>query len=277
MRGHCSLILKKRFHYRTLLRFLCFQKLEDTTTTSSTPTDGAEVPIVVDEDPNSSSSIDDIFSTADSLDRFRRAKQLFTELESKCSGSKASNAKRPLLKASNAPIEDDTGDQETQSDFLTQTAQMTTRSLKRVRFSDRPVVVFTTFSSEEYDRTNDTIDPMAASAEYELEKRVERLNTYEVTLTKEEELSSLGFTIIGMGVGADLGIERLGMFIKSIADGGPAALDGRIEVGDQIIEVNEKNLVGVTQGYAAQVLKQAVTCRFSTSIASPSFFGHLSV
>lgn len=44
--------------------------------------------------------------------------------------------------------------------------------------------VFTTYSNEDYDRRNDEVDPMAASAEYELEKRVERLDLFPVELEK---------------------------------------------------------------------------------------------
>merc|ERR1719167_830144 len=125
----------------------------------------------------------------------------------------------------------------------------------RVSFANEVMEVLT-WGPMEYDRKNRDVDPASAAVEWELEKNVARLETLQVELERGSE--GLGLAIMGLGAGAELGLDKLGIFIKSVTPGGVAAKDGRVKEGDQIIEVNGQSLVGVTQTHAATVLRSAL-------------------
>lgn len=102
------------------------------------------------------------------------------------------------------------------------------------------------------------IDPLAATAQYELEKRIEKMDTFHINFTKQEH-EPLGIVIIGMGVGADAGMEKLGIFIKIIQENSPADQTNKLKIGDMLVEIDNINLVGVTQAFATKTLHDTKT------------------
>jgi len=78
------------------------------------------------------------------------------------------------------------------------------------------------------------------------------VETFEAILKKNEK--GLGITIAGY-VGEKSIDEVPGIFIQSISEGSAAAQDGRLQINDQIIEVDGKSLDGMNNLEAVEILK----------------------
>lgn len=88
-----------------------------------------------------------------------------------------------------------------------------------------------------------------ASSTVEEGKDVE---AFDVELVKDSR--GLGITIAGYVEQSSA--ELSGIFVKSIAEGSTAAVDGRLRINDQIIEVDDVSLHGKNNQQAVEILKQ---------------------
>ncbi|XP_077981370.1 multiple PDZ domain protein-like [Glandiceps talaboti] len=76
---------------------------------------------------------------------------------------------------------------------------------------------------------------------------------FDVELVKDSK--GLGITIAGY-VGQDINADIAGIFVKSVLEGSTADRDGRIQVNDQIVEVDGQSLQGFNNKEAVDVLRQ---------------------
>ncbi|XP_073227363.1 multiple PDZ domain protein-like isoform X1 [Porites lutea] len=94
-------------------------------------------------------------------------------------------------------------------------------------------------------------EPMVDGVTGEEEDR--DVSTFDVELVKDSR--GLGITIAGY-VEQTSPEELSGIFVKSIAEGSAAAVDGKLRINDQIIEVDDINLHGKDNQQAVEILKQ---------------------
>nr|XP_006812581.1 PREDICTED: tyrosine-protein phosphatase non-receptor type 13-like [Saccoglossus kowalevskii] len=77
-------------------------------------------------------------------------------------------------------------------------------------------------------------------------------DVFEMRLSRID--GSLGLSVTG---GVNTSVKHGGIYVKCVFENGAAELDGRIKVGDRVLEVNEVQLVGVTHKQAVETLRQA--------------------
>lgn len=81
----------------------------------------------------------------------------------------------------------------------------------------------------------------------------------EIIVTEINKLSGLGISIEGT-VEVEGGIEkRPHHFIRSILGDGPVAMDGKLKPGDELLQVNEHKLQGLTHTEVVRILKELPT------------------
>ncbi|XP_066278341.1 afadin-like isoform X2 [Branchiostoma lanceolatum] len=85
---------------------------------------------------------------------------------------------------------------------------------------------------------------------------------YPTTPKGEAEVIDVSFGKNSSGMGLSIvaakgaGQDQLGIYVKSVVKGGAADLDGRLAAGDQLLEVDGHNLVGLSQERAAALMTQ---------------------
>ncbi|VDK61353.1 unnamed protein product [Onchocerca ochengi] len=85
-----------------------------------------------------------------------------------------------------------------------------------------------------------------------------RIPTEQTFINVELNRGPKGF---GFSIRGGQEFDSMPLFVLRIAEDGPAALDGRLKVGDQLMEINGQSTRGMTHSSAIQIIKQYPTVR----------------
>lgn len=79
-----------------------------------------------------------------------------------------------------------------------------------------------------------------------------------IVIKLKKILNETGDLSMGLSIIAAKGVvhNKFGIYIKNVVKNGAAALDGRLQAGDQIIEVDGNSLINVNQEVAAELMKR---------------------
>ena len=88
------------------------------------------------------------------------------------------------------------------------------------------------------------------------------LSSKQFPASGEPEIQTIRLVKSNQGMGLSIvaakgiGKDRLGIYIKAVVEGGAAWHDGRLQAGDQLLQVDGQSLVGITQERAAEIMMQ---------------------
>ena len=118
---------------------------------------------------------------------------------------------------------------------------------QKTHFSMEPIQVFNTYSNEDDHHCNKDMDPMVASAEY-------------IWRSRWRGWSCILWNGRTPRAWTGMGLEKVGMYIKTVTDGNVVHQDSRIQVNNLLMEMDGMNLVGVTQSFVASMLWNTKCC-----------------
>ena len=104
--------------------------------------------------------------------------------------------------------------------------------------------------------------PRSQSVMSQMGSRPEPDNKQIMTSRGEPEIQKIRLVKSNQGMGLSIvaakgvGKDQLGIYIKAVVEGGAAWHDGRLQAGDQLLQVDGRNLVGISQEQAAEVMMQ---------------------